>query len=204
MPSMTVPSAAMRRLRRQQQDIIRMRATGGVAKKPSSPAPLCRQESPTRRTDALAPLAASSPSHATAASSPLHATAASSPRHATPLAQPISDSKVISLRSGSQVKVRTATRTYTNWRRLLFWLPAVVVEALEEEDDGCVDVVYSDYEHPARDALGVVRVLKKDVKHLVHVPVPAADSSSYSPASSSPSQGKGLRPAVSGKKPSFL
>ncbi|RCV13219.1 hypothetical protein SETIT_2G330300v2 [Setaria italica] len=162
MPTMTVPSAAMRRLRREGLEISRRRAalvpTGGVAvaKKPSPPpqhtyvlalpAPLPRSNP--------APCAASSRSHRTAA----------------PTAEPaeVSSSKCIG--KGAQVRVRTRVGTArSTGQPIVFWLRAVVDSAADM--DGYLHVTYS---YTNGKLPRVARVAPRDIIRLHDVPTPAA------------------------------
>ncbi|PUZ72223.1 LOW QUALITY PROTEIN: hypothetical protein GQ55_2G376500 [Panicum hallii var. hallii] len=131
MPTMTVPSATMRRLRREGLEICRRRAglapTGVVAKKPSPPPPYYVLASP-------APLPRPRPAPTT--TSP----PSSSPRsrHAAAPAEPaeVITSKCIG--KGAQVRVRTQVATARTGQPTL---RAVVDSAAD--DDGYLHVTYS-------------------------------------------------------------
>ncbi|KAK3125137.1 hypothetical protein QOZ80_7BG0600700 [Eleusine coracana subsp. coracana] len=108
---------------------------------------------------------------------------------------------------GAKVRVRTPTRLLRSGGHLVFWLHAVVVDAGEEddeEDDGHIDVIYcGSYEHPDSNPMGVVRVLKKDVKNMVPRAA-ASGSSDITTSLSGAGDEVARRPTVSGKTPAVL
>ncbi|KAL6656603.1 hypothetical protein ACP70R_004390 [Stipagrostis hirtigluma subsp. patula] len=191
MPTMTVQSAAMRKLRREVESSRRMpalAAKGGVAKKTSSPADR-------RHADGVTALA----DHAQPSSS------ASCPRRAAAPAG-TTDLKNSDIRKGAQVRVRTPVGTLRTGQRLVLWLSAVVVSAADK-DEGYIPVVYNNAKLPREDPSGIVRVSMNDVKNM---PPAAALSTGASTGSSAvtttgcsahPSQRKATaRPTVAGKK----
>ncbi|KAK3125135.1 hypothetical protein QOZ80_7BG0600610 [Eleusine coracana subsp. coracana] len=164
MPSMTVPSAAMRRLRRE-RDCSRMKAAalaveGGISKKPAESL-------------LVADIKKKNPSP-------------------------------VRFCVGARVRVRTPTRPLRSGGHLVFWLHAVVVDAGEEEDDDYIKVIYcGSYEHPDSDPMGVVRVLKKDVKNMVQRAA-ASGSSDVTTSHSGAGDEVARRPTVGGKTPTVL
>ncbi|TVU38963.1 hypothetical protein EJB05_12360, partial [Eragrostis curvula] len=166
MPTMTVQSAAMRRLRRE-LETSRMRAALAPARG------ITKKLSPTRLFPA--PTASSAPRPARCADGLDHAPPSpfvvSHPCHAAAHAGGFS--------KGEQVRVRTPVGTLSTGQRLVLWLGAVVVSAAEEED-GYLGVSYTHYKHPCSDLSGAVRVPKKDVKDMLPPPAAAIAATSRS------------------------
>ncbi|CAN6183536.1 unnamed protein product [Urochloa humidicola] len=220
MPTMMVPSASMRRLRREGLEISRRRAAlaptgGGVAtKKPSPPLPITfvlalpvplpprtssRPPAPRRAADGDGAL----PERARPA---VPSTARSRSRH-------VGASPAVVVGKGAQVRVRTRVGTArSTGQPIVLWLRAVVDSAASDEDDGCLRVTYI-YDINGK-LPRVARVAPSDVR--LHDVAPLADgargtaasSAGYSSAVTSgrpPQQSnKGApsrpRPTVAGKK----
>ncbi|XP_062186704.1 uncharacterized protein LOC133890311 [Phragmites australis] len=197
MPTMTVQSATMRRLRRELENSRSKAALaprGGVAKKPSS-APSHISSAPPRCSAPTTPLAPRRVD-GDARLDRARPSSVSPSRHAGP--HLIGNS---SIREGAQVRVRTPVGTLRTGQRLVLWLSAVVVSAVDEED-GYLSVVYNNGTFPRDDPFGTVRVARKHVKNMP--PTAASTGSSTvvtTDRSSHPSQNKAaLRPTVAGKK----
>ncbi|CAL5083196.1 unnamed protein product [Urochloa decumbens] len=220
MPTMTVPSAAMRRLRREGLEISRKRAslapTGGVtAKKPSPPppntfvlalpAPPPPRPSPAAHTTTTRPPA---PRRAAGGDGgarlerarpavPHSASARSRHGGAAAPAQPEPVDTITSRRVGKGAQVRVRTRVGTarsTGQPIVLWLRAVVDSAAADDDDGCLRITYS---HDINGKLPrVARVSPSDVR--LHDVAPraggtAASSAGYSSAVTS--DDRSARPA---------
>ncbi|CAN6218968.1 unnamed protein product [Urochloa humidicola] len=201
MPTMTVPSAAMRQLRREGLEISRRRTalapTGGVtAKKPSTPPPntcvlALPVPVPPRPTPAAArvrkttrPPAPRRVPDAEGArqerSRPTPSSARPCANHAAaPAAEPpVEAIKNKRIGKGAQVRVRTRVGTArSTGQPIVLWLLAVVDSADDDGDDGCLRVTYSN------DINGKLpRVAPGDVR--LHDVAPLADGARGTAASS--------------------
>ncbi|OEL38855.1 hypothetical protein BAE44_0000126 [Dichanthelium oligosanthes] len=220
MPTMTIPSAAIRRLRREGIEISRRRAalapTGVVAaKKPSSspplyvlalPAPLPRSSPEPTTTSPPAPRRADGDDARLERARPMPSYAASpcSDQAAAPAAEPAELIESKSIAKGAQVRVRTRVGTARTGQPIVFWLRAVVDSAAD--DDGYLHVTY-DYINGKLPR--VARVAPTDIR-LHDVPPADAGGTAASTGSSTvtgvrsacpPQQNKAVpRPTVAGKK----
>ncbi|RLN34991.1 hypothetical protein C2845_PM03G08340 [Panicum miliaceum] len=149
MPTMTVLSATMRRLRREGLEIRRGRAalapTGVVAKKPSLP-PLCMLALPAplpRPRHAPTTTSPPAPRRTGGDRAPLPMPPSASPRsrHAAAPVEPVVVIRSESIGKGAQVRVRTRVATARTGQPIVFWLRAVVDTAAD--DDGYLHVTYS-------------------------------------------------------------
>ncbi|CAN6218971.1 unnamed protein product [Urochloa humidicola] len=168
MPTMTVPSASMRRLRREGLEISRRRAalapTGGVVvptKKPSPPPPntcvlALPAPLPPRPTPAAArirkttrPPAPRRAPYADGAgperTRPTPSSARPCANHAAaPAEPPVEAIKNKRIGKGAQVRVRTRVGTArSTGQPIVFWPRAVVDSAAADGDDGCLRVTYT-------------------------------------------------------------
>ncbi|KAL6840700.1 hypothetical protein ACP4OV_029564 [Aristida adscensionis] len=214
MPTMTVQSATMRRLRRELQSSQRraaahLKPTGGVAKKkPSQPTP---SPSPPR----FSAPPPSSPAPAGCSDGFAGDTRPDTSRSrdgSAPAKRGLveSDSSSSMIAEGAQVRVRTPVGTLRTGQRLVLWLAAVVVSAAadeEEEEEGYLRVVYNGGTFPRGDPFGAVRVPRSDVRNMPPPHAAAATGTDASVGSSSvttygSASGKAgrQRPTVAGKK----
>ncbi|PAN14145.1 hypothetical protein PAHAL_2G387200 [Panicum hallii] len=223
MPTMTVPSAALRRLRREGLEIRRRRAalapTGGVvAKKPSPPPPYYVLALP-------AALSRSNPAPTTTSRMPAprrtggdgarleraplpppSSAARSRSRHTAAPADPAEAVRSECIGKGAQVRVRTLVGTARTGQSIVFWLRAVVDSAAGE--DGYLHVTYDYVDGKLPRA---ARVAPSDIRPHDVPPADARGAAAASTGSSSavtsdrsahpPQQNKAApRPTVAGKK----
>ncbi|KAG2645669.1 hypothetical protein PVAP13_2KG413700 [Panicum virgatum] len=227
MPTMTVPSAAMRRLRREGLEISRRRAalapTGGVAaKKPSPPPPyyvLALPAPPPRSNPAPkttrpppAPRRAGGGDGARlerAPPPPPAAVARSRSRHAAAPAGPAEIVKSKCIGKGAQVRVRTRVATACTGQPIVLWLRAVV-DGSAADEDGYLHVTYDyvDGKLPRTARVAPSDIRMHDVPHADARGAAAVSTGSSSAVITSdptvlpPQQNKKTapRPTVAGKK----
>jgi len=222
---MTVPSAAMRRLRREGLEISRRRAalapTGGVAAKTTSPPPpyyVLALPAPLPRSNPAPPTTSRTPAPRRAggdgarlerATPPPPAAARSRSRHAAAPAEPVEVVKSRCIGKGAQVRVRTRVATTRTGQPIVFWLRAVVDERHQDED-GYLHVTYDyvDGKLPRTARVAPSDIRMHDVPHADARGAAAVSTGSSSAVITSdptvlpPQQNKKTapRPTVAGKK----